>query len=46
MRGAAASRLTSLFYEARFSTHPLNGRQREAAGAALDELAAELAIPA
>jgi hypothetical protein len=46
VRGAAASRLTSLFYEARFSTHPLAGGQREAASAALDELAAELAVPA
>ena len=43
VRGAAASRLTSLFYEARFSTHPLAAGQREAASAALDELAAELA---
>jgi hypothetical protein len=46
VRGAAASRLTSLFYEARFSTHPLSGGQRAAASAALDELAAELAVPA
>jgi hypothetical protein len=43
VRGGAASRLTSLFYEARFSTHPMGQRQRDAAGAALDELAAELA---
>jgi hypothetical protein len=43
VRGAAASRLTTLFYEARFSTHPLAGGQREAASAALAELAAELA---
>jgi Domain of unknown function (DUF4129) len=43
VRGAAAARLTSLFYEARFSTHPLTGGQRDAASAALDELAAELA---
>ncbi|HET9079958.1 MAG TPA: DUF4129 domain-containing protein [Trebonia sp.] len=42
VRGGAASRLTSLFYEARFSTHPLSARQRDAASAALDELAAEL----
>ena len=42
VRGAAAGRLTSLFYEARFSTHPLASGQREAAGAAFDELAAEL----
>ena len=43
VRGAAAARLTTLFYEARFSTHPLAAGQRDAAGAALDELAAELA---
>jgi len=43
VRGGAAGRLTALFYEARFSTHPLDGGQRDAASAALDELAAELA---
>jgi len=43
VRGAAAGRLTALFYEARFSTHALVGGQRDAASAALDELAAELA---
>jgi Domain of unknown function (DUF4129) len=43
VRGGAAGRLTTLFYEARFSTHPLAGGQRDAASAALDELAAELA---
>jgi hypothetical protein len=43
VRGGAAGRLTALFYEARFSTHPLGGGQRDAASAALDELAAELA---
>jgi hypothetical protein len=43
VRGGAAGRLTALFYEARFSTHPLTGGQRDAASAALDELAAELA---
>jgi hypothetical protein len=42
VRGGAADRLTSLFYEARFSSHPLGGGQREAASAALDELAGEL----
>lgn len=42
VRGGAAGRLTSLFYEARFSTHPLAAGQRDAASAALDELAAEL----
>jgi hypothetical protein len=43
VRGTAAARLTALFYEARFSSHPLDGRQREAAERALDELAAALA---
>jgi hypothetical protein len=43
VRGAAAGRLTALFYEARFSSHPLGGAQRDAASTALDELAAELA---
>jgi hypothetical protein len=43
VRGAAAGRLTTLFYEARFSTHPLDAGQRDAASAALDDLAAELA---
>jgi hypothetical protein len=38
----AASRLTSLFYEARFSSHPLDDTQKEAAQRALAELAAEL----
>ena len=42
VRGAAARRLTALFYEARFSTHPLGRAERDAASAALDELAAEL----
>ncbi len=43
VRGPAASTLTALFYEARFSTHPVADRQRAAASAALDQLAAELA---
>ena len=43
VRGPAASRLTALFYEARFSTHPVAAGQRAAASAALDELAEELA---
>lgn len=43
VRGTAASRLTALFYEARFSSHPLNRGQRDAAELALDELAASLA---
>jgi len=42
VRGAAARLLTRLFYEARFSTHPLGRAERDAASAALDELAAEL----
>jgi hypothetical protein len=41
--GGAAGRLTALFYEARFSTHPLGAGQRDAASAALDDLAGELA---
>ncbi len=44
VRGGAAGRLTTLFYEARFSTHPLGAGQRDAASAALDELAGELAV--
>jgi Domain of unknown function (DUF4129) len=43
VHGTAASRLTALFYEARFSSHPLDRRQRDAAEQALDELAADLA---
>ncbi|HEX6447951.1 MAG TPA: DUF4129 domain-containing protein [Trebonia sp.] len=43
IRGPAAKRLTGLFYEARFSSHPLGPRQRDAARQALDGLAAELA---
>ena len=43
VRGGAAGRLTTLFYEARFSSHPLSAGQRVAASAALDKLAAELA---
>ena len=42
VRGTAAARLTALFYEARFSSHPLDPSQRDAAGQALDELAAAL----
>jgi hypothetical protein len=38
IRGPAASTLTGLFYEARFSSHPLGGDKRDAAIAALDEL--------
>jgi Domain of unknown function (DUF4129) len=43
VRGTAAARLTKLFYEARFSSHPLGREQRDAAEQALDELAAALA---
>jgi len=43
VRGTAASRLTALFYEARFSSHPLGPSQRDAAEQALDELAVALA---
>ena len=38
----AAQRLTELFYEARFSSHPLGRSQKEAAEAALSELASDL----
>jgi hypothetical protein len=40
---SAARRLTTLFYEARFSTHELGPGTRDAAVAALDDLLAELA---
>ena len=42
VRGPAAWRLTALFYEARFSSHPLGLRERDDAMGALDALAAEL----
>jgi hypothetical protein len=45
VRGTAAGQLTALFYEARFSSHPLGHQQRDAAERALDELAADLAQP-
>lgn len=38
IHGPAAGTLTGLFYEARFSTHPLESGKREQAIAALDEL--------
>jgi hypothetical protein len=41
VRGAAAGRLTALFYEARFSSHPMT--EVDDARAALDEISAELA---
>jgi hypothetical protein len=46
VRGTATARLTVLFYEARFSSHPMDRGQRDAAEQALDELAAALASPA
>jgi hypothetical protein len=45
VRGTAARRLTTLFYEARFSSHPLERGQRDAALQALDELADDLRKP-
>ena len=46
VRGRAAGRLTSVFYEARFSTRELTHAHREVAEQALTELAAGLAEPA
>ena len=43
VHGPAPARLTTLFYEARFSSHPMDQGQRQAAERALDELAAALA---
>jgi len=43
---AAAASLTALFYEARFSTHPMSTAHRDAAERALAELAANLPEPA
>jgi Domain of unknown function (DUF4129) len=43
IRGAAATRLTGLFCEARFSSHRLGPHQRDAARAALRDLADDLA---
>jgi hypothetical protein len=45
LAAGAAEELTTLFYEARFSTHPLGPEQRDAARRALDYLAEELAKP-
>jgi hypothetical protein len=45
VRGTATARLTALFYEARFSSHPMATRQRDEAEYALDEIAAALAEP-
>jgi tetrahydromethanopterin S-methyltransferase subunit B len=44
-RGPAAARLTVLFYEARFSSHPLGRGERDAAEQALTAIAADLARP-
>jgi hypothetical protein len=41
----AAARLTALFYEVRFSSHPMPPAQRHAAEQALEELAASLGDP-
>ncbi|HEX4060737.1 MAG TPA: DUF4129 domain-containing protein [Streptosporangiaceae bacterium] len=41
----AASRLTALFYEARFSTHPLGPAERDEAERALTEIAAAVSRP-
>jgi len=43
IHGQAAGKLTGLFYEARFSTHPIAAATREAARQSLDAIAAELA---
>jgi Domain of unknown function (DUF4129) len=43
IRGAAATRLTALFCEARFSSHRLGPHQRDSARAALHDLADDLA---
>jgi Domain of unknown function (DUF4129) len=45
-RGSAAARLTEIFYEARFSSHPMDRGQRDAAEGALGEIAADLGRPA
>jgi hypothetical protein len=43
IRGAAAGRLTGLFYAARFSSHPVPQSSRDQAQQALREMAADLA---
>jgi hypothetical protein len=45
VHGDAAARLTALFYEARFSTHPMPFAKRDEALQALGELAASLGDP-
>jgi Domain of unknown function (DUF4129) len=42
VHGTAPARLTALFYEARFSSHPMDQAQRQAAEQALNELAQAL----
>jgi hypothetical protein len=42
VQGGAAERLTALFYEARFSSHPMHRTDRDGAEQALAELAASL----
>jgi hypothetical protein len=44
VHGAAASRLTTLFYEARYSTHELPRSALDVARQALDEISADLSI--
>jgi hypothetical protein len=46
VRGAEAARLTALFYEARFSSHPLPAAKRHEAEQALEVLAVSLDAPA
>jgi hypothetical protein len=46
LHGGAASRLTALFYEARYSSHALPPSARDEAVQALDAISAELAHPA
>jgi Domain of unknown function (DUF4129) len=43
--GGSAARLTAVFYEARFSSHPMSAAQRDDAERALGELAASLGGP-
>jgi Domain of unknown function (DUF4129) len=43
LHGAAAGRLTALFYEARYSSHALPASARDEAAEALDAISAELA---
>ena len=46
VRAAPAGQLTALFYEARFSTHPMPAVRRDEAEQALADLAANLSDPA